>query len=308
MGIERYVRESGDLRFLLRMKPKVMEVLKFLFSRTKPSGFLVHDIQGPETWMDTLERKDHAIEIQSLYYGALKACENLMEWCREKETGKRCSETRERIESNFEVFYKDGYYADRIFRGRPVQIKTPNPLVAILFGLPKYPERILEVVESEMTWEKGVATRGKHEAGFFPSGYHTGSVWSLTTAWACAAEFKASMPEHGWMYFKKLAEDVEKDSLGCIGECWDAFSSKPIGCGLQLWGSGFIPSLIDDYMVGIEIDTMNNRVKVSPLLPKEITWVERTRIFQGKPLRILIKRKNHRTVVKVDRNIPVIKD
>lgn len=308
IGLERYVRESGDLKFLKNIKLKVIEVLEFLFSRTNSLGFLTHDIDSPETWMDTLKREENAVDVQGIYYGCLKASENLLDWIGEEDIRKKVIKTKKMLETNFENFYIQGYYADRIYKGKPIHLKTSNVLVPLLFGLPKHRERIMEIIENEFTWEKGVSTMGKHEIGFSPYGYHTGSVWSLTTAWACACEFLTDMPEHAWKYFKKLANDLETDSLGCIGECWDAVSSKLLGCGLQLWGSGFIPSLIDDYMLGIEIDSIQRKIRISPKLPKEIQWIKRERIVQGKPIKIIVKRNKNRVEIRCKSPFILIKD
>jgi len=46
-------------------------------------------------------------------------------------------------------------------------------------------------------------------------------AWSLTTAWAAAAEFTRGRPQQGWSMMKILAEDTERDALACIGECWN---------------------------------------------------------------------------------------
>ncbi len=295
ISLERYVRETGDIGFLMKLKPKLTEILGFVSKRTN-SGFLIHDLDEAETWMDTLRRGDAAIDVQSIYYGALKSSKNLLSVL--KEETEDIDKSMKKLKKSFEIFCLNEYCADRLFKGKPVEIKTANPLLSVFFKLCKQPEKIMETIESpEFTSEKGVRTRSNKEFGFSPSGYHTGSTWSITTAWASACEFIINRPEAGWFYLKKLIDDLERDSIGCIGECWDSFNSRLIGCGLQLWGSGFIPSLIDDYMLGIHIDSINKEIRISPKLPEEIEWIERTRMIGKNPVKLIFKKKDNKILV-----------
>jgi glycogen debranching enzyme len=179
-------------------------------------------------------------------------------------------------------FWNGDFYADRISNGSMVNIKTPNPLVPLAFGMGSHAKETLDIIESpRFTTARGVRTRAEGEHDYYPWEYHSGVVWSLTTAWASAAEFAHGRREKGWKYLKMLIDDMERDALGCVGECWNAGDLRLSGCGLQLWGSGFIPQLVDRFMLGIEPDAISGSVRISPRLPSGIRKIKR-RIHVGK--------------------------
>jgi glycogen debranching enzyme len=188
-------------------------------------------------------------------------------------------------------FFGNGFFADRFFWKQAIPTKTANALVPLLCGFNGHSREIMDVIESEpFTTETGVRTRAGGEEGFDPGGYHTGQAWSLTTAWACAAEFLSRRPSRGWRYLRLLLSDMDRDALGCIGECWNSSDLSLSGCPLQLWGSGFIPRLVDDFMLGIGINSLNRTISVSPRLPQSIRNIERARLTGLGPVRLRFKR------------------
>ena len=283
ISLENYVMNSGDLAFLKGMKPYLEASTHFLLScDTDGDGYIEHDLNSPETWMDTLKRDSRAVDIQALCYRALLSARHMLSLLPGKvgnglveEISSRAGFLRNNLERDF---FHNGFFADRLFWKQAVAIRTANALVPLLCGFRGHAREVLEAIESEpFTTKKGVRTRAGGEAEFDPGGYHTGAAWSLTTAWACAAEFLSGRPARGWRYLKTLLEDIERDSLGCIGECWNSSNLTLSGCPLQLWGSGFIPRLVDEFMLGIEIYSLNKTITVSPRLPPGINRIERLR-------------------------------
>jgi glycogen debranching enzyme len=280
-SLENYVMNSGDIVFLRRMRPYLEASMRYLFSRdTDGDGYIEHDQDFPETWMDTLKRDSRAADIQALYYRALLSAHTLLSLLPgRKDLLGEISSRAVFLSNNFERdFFHNGFFADRLFWGQAVAIRTANALVPLLCGFRGHSREILDAIESEpFTTGMGVRTRAGGEAEFDPGGYHTGASWSLTTAWACAAEFLAGRPTKGWRYLKTLLKDMDRESLGCIGECWNSSSLTLSGCPLQLWGSGFVPRLVDEFMLGIEINSLDRTIKVSPWLPPGTGRIERPR-------------------------------
>ena len=277
ISLESYLMNSGDLAFLRRMRPFLDASISFLFScDTDRDGYIEHDLSFPETWMDTLKRESRAIDIQALYYRALLSAQRLLSLLPARgnlpgEISSRAGILKESLERDF---FQNGFFADRLFWKQAVPVRTAN----LLCGFGRHSRKILDAIESEpFTTERGVRSRAGGEPDFSPGGYHTGSVWSLTTAWACAAEFLSGRPSAGWRYLKTLLKDIDRDSLGCIGECWNSSNLSLSGSPLQLWGSGFIPRLVDEFMLGIDIDSPNRTVRVSPYLPPGTSRIERIR-------------------------------
>jgi glycogen debranching enzyme len=275
IGLERYVRCSGDVEFLRSMEKHLQSSMEFLSSRSA-GGFLMHDSTESETWMDTLKRKGAAVEVQALYFRALLSASYLFQLLG-KDSG-TLQKSAEFLSKNFDdVFLRDGFYADRIENGKAVTTMTANAFVPLFMGPGKGCPGMLECARSpRFLSARGIRTRARDDPGYDPKGYHTGSAWSLTTAWAAAAEFSCGRPQQGWDIMKILAEDTERDALGCIGECWNPEDMSLSGCPLQLWGAALFITLVDDFMLGIEANAPGMSVSVCPRIPSHIKKIERT--------------------------------
>jgi len=146
--------------------------------------------------------------------------------------------------------------------------------------------------------KKGVRTLSRIEKHYRPENYHSGSVWSLSTAWASAAEFKWKRAEKGEHFLHKLVEDQNESSLGCIGECWNAETSELTGCGLQLWGAAFAIRIIDEFLLGMRVDAARQAIEVSPCLPKSIDFIKRKKRVGNNWTEITITRSGEKIVAK----------
>jgi glycogen debranching enzyme len=243
--------------------------------------------------MDTIRRGPRAVDVQALYFGALNSAARMLALLGQKGLSAEAGEKAASLEKKFDSgFYSSGFYSDVLTDSGRVKTRTANALVPLLFGLGRHSREILRCIESgAFTTPVGVRTRAEGEDGFSPSGYHSGMAWSLTTAWASAAEFAAGRAEQGWGYMKILLDDANRDALGCIGECWDSRQHVQKGCGLQLWGSGFVPRLVDEFMLGLRINAMEKTIEASPALPRCVGMIERKRRIGGKEVSIRFEKR-----------------
>ena len=289
-----YFMVSGDTGFLKSMGGRIVSLTNYILGRGRDC-FMEHDRGQSETWMDTLRRGSMAVEVQALYFDALRSASRMLGELGESGLAVEAGKSAECLGKEFDrKFYSSGFYADRITdSGSAVNTKTANALVPVMLGLGSHGNEILKIIESEIfTTDSGVRTRASGEEGYSPSGYHTGSAWSLTTAWASAAEFASGRPEQGWSYMRTLLEDTEREALGCIGECRDSGSNALTGCSLQLWGSGFIPRLVDEFMLGLRIDAREKSIEACPSLPRGIRMLERERRVGKRMVRIMFEKRN----------------
>jgi len=268
IALNNYVFSSGNKKILKKIKyKKIMEFLK----KQEKNGLIFHE--GNETWMDSIERKGAGIEIQALYLKALHSVRNLLVLeGKEKEvhkTEKKAVELNRKIMHEYE---KDFVYRDLINEKNEF-IKTCNPLVYLMQK--KTTEKEIELFESdEFNCGKGVLTRSRKEQGFDSEGYHTGLTWSLCTGWMACAEFKAGRTEQGMHYLNKLIDDLEDDCVGGVGECWNS-EGELKGCGMQLWGHAFVIRAIDEFMLGIKLNTFEKKIYLKPILPEKINYLKR---------------------------------
>ncbi len=295
IALAHYYRNSGDKKFLEKTKTFLLQALRFLRRRdTDNDGLIEHDEKDNETWMDSLNRKENAVEVQALYIKALYEAIFLMEELKEEKTAK---ELKARVFHSafsfgkFRVF--ENFLADRLVGKIPVAEQTCNPLVAAMFGVCDCRDArhvLLEIESDVFDSHKGVRTLSKISRGFDPKGYHIGTAWSLSTGWASAAEFYWKQAQKGEHFLHKLFSDYHENALGCIGECWDSKTSELIGCGLQLWGAAFVIRIVDEFMLGMKANAAEMTIELNPCLPDGIDFIKRKKRVGKEWTEITIKR------------------
>jgi glycogen debranching enzyme len=298
-ALNNYVFASGNKKILNKIKYR--KVLLFLQSKEK-EGLIFHE--GNETWMDSIERKGAAIEVQALYLKALHSTRNLM--LLEEKTKEAHEIEKKAVKLNqliLNKFKTNGNYRD-LLNERNEFTKTCNPLVYLMQK--KAEEKEIELFESnEFNSVKGIITLGKKEKEFNPEEYHKGMAWSLSTAWMSCAEFKAERKEKGLHYLKKLIGDLNDDCIGGIGECWN-LQGKLKGCGMQLWGHAFVIKTIDEFMLGIKLNAFEKKIYLKPKLPEEVNYIERKLRIENNWFNLIIQKKEKQIKAKTtNKNIKI---
>ncbi|MEM4662431.1 MAG: amylo-alpha-1,6-glucosidase [Candidatus Diapherotrites archaeon] len=296
-----YIAFSGDTDFLENKIDLVCDIMQRLLAVTDSRGFISHDSKENETWMDSLNRYETAIEIQALFVKALSDFSELV-FLAKKPSGAAMALAFEaeglarRQQHLFEkVFYNDGKYADRICGEQKDFSKRPNALVPIMLGLSKF--GIEEFEKSDILCEKGVMSLSSENNGFDSASYHNGQAWSLCTGWLACAEFAMNRVEKGYEILKIIDDYTYGDTPGCIGESWNSKTFERMGCNIQLWGAALAIRAIDEFMLGIKPYAPRQEIEVCPRLPSSVGYVKRTINLGGKETSIIVKKQG--TSVKV---------
>jgi len=303
IALAHYYRNSGDKKFLEKTKPFLKQALRFLRSRdTDNDGLIEHDEETNETWMDSLNRKENAVEVQALYIKSLYEAIFLMKELKEERIAK---ELKARVFHSafsfgkFRVF--ENFLADRLLGKNAVADQTCNPILAAMFGVSDHHDSrhvLMEIENNSFDSHKGIRTLSKISRGFDSKGYHTGAAWSLSTGWASAAEFYWKRAEKGGHFLHKLFSDYNENALGCIGECWDSDTNELIGCGLQLWGAAFIIRVIDEFMLGMRANAEKNGIEIDPCLPNGIGYIKRRKRIGKQWTEITIEQKGEEIIAR----------
>lgn len=233
--LERHHRLSDRLE---KAREEAMEELEL-----DERGVVQHHPRG--TWMDTLERPA-AVDIQSLWLEAARV------------TG---DPRQEELERGLELFLGDEYARDHLGEEPP---ETINPAVPLMLGQvgEEKAERYLQKINGEFSSRYGARTRSATDPGYNASGYHEGTVWGLTTAWAAAANFRYGKPGQGKNLLEKMAGLLDRNQPGALPELVDAETGELLGASEQAWSAGMFAHVVDSYLLGIEVD--GDRVKVDP--------------------------------------------
>lgn len=223
-----------------KIKRKMEEAIKNI--ETDKEGVVKHGEDG--TWMDTLQR-EKAVEIQSLN---LKAAEIMN------------SDKADNLEKGLKNFITDDYVKDTL-EGGEITINAAIPLMFKQLN-EEDAESALEVINAEFNSRYGARTRSMTDPGYDSSGYHTGSVWGLTTGWAAAANLTNGKSGQGENFLKKMNIYLDRNQLGGLPEVVDAENGELLGCGEQAWSAGITAHVIDSYLLGMEVD--KNKLVVNP--------------------------------------------
>jgi glycogen debranching enzyme len=205
-------------------------------------------VQNPpkSTWMDTLEREE-AVDVQALWLEAAR---------------RMSSEKAEELESGLEKFNSEDYMKDYLGEDPP---ETVNPAVPLMFGQldEEKAEKYLQKINGEFSSRYGARTRSMADPGYDSSGYHSGSTWGLTTAWAAAANLEYGNKQHGKSFLEKMTQFLDRNQLGALPEVVDSEKGELMGCSEQAWSAGLMAHVIDTYMLGIRPESPE-KVVINP--------------------------------------------
>jgi hypothetical protein len=271
IALDHYLRYTDDVLLVEELYGHARDALSYAARRDRDKdGLIEHDQEANETWMDSINRRDTGVEIQALYVKALEAFGNIAKALGKKANVKR---EKERALKRLALFESNDFFFDRIKDGDVVKSYGANALVPGVLGVSD--KKVVEEASRMLEFEKGIATLSKEDVGFDAAGYHTGSVWSLTTGWGACVAFKQGYEKRGLRWLNKMLADTGQDVVGCIGECWHAHTGRLMGCGAQLWGAAMVIRCVDEFMLGIQPDARNSSIKLVPRLPESITVISR---------------------------------
>jgi predicted glycogen debranching enzyme len=270
-ALKRYLEASGDEHTLRRLLPMFCDIVEHHVAGTR-FGIHVDPTDGlltqghphlPLTWMDAkvgdwvvTPRRGKAVEINALWYNALRILEN---WCRQTddlETAGKCATRAEAARRSFNArFWNEsrGCLYDVVDgeSGDDPSLR-PNQIFAISLDYPVLDEvrwpQVLAKVKEHLLTPVGLRSLGPEEPDYKPrydgdlrsrdAAYHQGTVWPwligpFVDAWlrvhpndlATARGFLAAFPAH-----------LHTACVGSISEVFDARAPfYPRGCVAQAW-------------------------------------------------------------------------
>lgn len=258
-----FIIAADKLRRHDEITEKIEEGMEQAMDRLELEKVIVqHDPDG--TWMDTLER-EKAIDIQSLWLEAADIMDD---------------ERAEKLRQGLKRFKEKGLVKDELEGGSD----TINTAIPLMFGHLEA-ESEMEKINGEFSSRYGARTRSVTDPGYDSKGYHTGSVWGLTTCWASAANFEQGHDRQGVNSLTKFDQLLDRDQPGALPEVVDAESGELLGAPEQAWSAGLVVHVIDSYMLGIEV--IEDHVEIDPA---EITATRKGKKIRGEKLDIRVER------------------
>jgi predicted glycogen debranching enzyme len=279
-----YFQKTNDLPFVLdEILPVLKNIIEWHFKGTKyhihvdSDGLLFAGEPGQQlTWMDArignwvvTPRMGKPVEIEALWYNALKIFETLLTINGETNAANEIAEKAAQAKKSFEEkfwFSEGGYLIDVIDPdGKPDYSIRPNQVFAL--SLPFHladgekGRSVMKIIRSKLYTPVGLRSlspedpeyKGHYGGNQFlrDSAYHQGTVWS----WLLGPYLEAGMKTEGEPFKTEAVEMIIQFAHhlneGCIGTVSEIFDGDaphhPRGCVAQAWGVAEILRVIKTY-------------------------------------------------------------
>jgi predicted glycogen debranching enzyme len=271
-AIYEYSKYTGRLDFVRRELWQTMQniiehyINGTLFSiHMDDDGLILH---GPRlTWMDAsiegkpvTPRGGKAVEIQALWYNALKIMETLAQRFNQIDESNRYRSIAERTRFSFnqKFWWSEGNCLyDTVENGKKDPSLRPNQIIAVSLSFcmleDAKTEKIVEAVWKTLFGSYGLKTLssndpnyvGSYKGGFVDRdrAYHNGTVWAWLLGPFITAFLKVKKHKVSWrkFAFEKFLqplffEEIQRAGIGCLSEIFDGnppHASR--GCISQAW-------------------------------------------------------------------------
>lgn len=271
-AIRALLHDTNDYEFVRQsLYPVLTDIIGWHVKGTRynihldADGLLYSGEPGVQlTWMDAkvgdwvvTPRQGKPVEIQALWYNALRVMEQLADRFGDKASRKQYRTMAERARKSFnELFWNDesGCLYDVVdTEARDASIR-PNQVLAISLAnsmvAKKRAESILRVVERELLTPRGLRTLAPNDARYIgryegdqlsrDGAYHQGTVWPwlmgpYITAYVKTFGEKAGR-EFGTEWLRNFANHLSEACVGQVSEIFDGDAPQsPRGCVAQAW-------------------------------------------------------------------------
>ncbi|HEX4604358.1 MAG TPA: amylo-alpha-1,6-glucosidase [Candidatus Angelobacter sp.] len=272
-AVRAYGEATRDYAFIRQELYDVLnQIIEFHIKGTRYNirldgdGLLSGGAPGAQlTWMDAkigdwvvTPRSGKPVEIEALWYNALRTMEELAERFGDADRQKKYSDLASRASAAFNrVFWNNnaGCLYDVVNGGAPDASMRPNQIFAVSLHYSMLPQEraraVVETVERELLTPVGLRTlspadpryRPRYEGNQFSrdSAYHQGTVWPWLLGPFVSAYVRinggtaeARARAHGLL--RGIEQHLTEAGLGQISEIFDADGPhRPRGCFAQAW-------------------------------------------------------------------------
>jgi predicted glycogen debranching enzyme len=267
-AVWRYWNVANERDTVLRLIPKLLDIVDHHLAGTNfnihvdpADGLLAQGAKGYQlTWMDAkvgdwvvTPRRGKAVEINALWYNALRILEQLLVEAGDEANARRLDEHARRARQSFnERFWNaDGQYLYDVIDPADAAVR-PNQIFAISLDFPVLDESrwnaVLEMVREKLLTPIGLRSLSREHPDYKAAydgdlrardaAYHQGTVW----AWLIGPYIDAWLKVHPTDRAAALhLLDAFREHAGsaCIGTISEVFDAEPPyhprGCAAQAW-------------------------------------------------------------------------
>lgn len=272
-AVLQYLKYTGDFMFVLKnlwenLKITVENLVKGVYGRIRvdDDGLLLH---GPQlTWMDTvvegqpvIPRAGKAVEVQALWYDALKTLELLARKFKEPSQAEKFARLAEKARESFTAKFwnvdKNCLFDVLDPHGSGDPSVRPNQIIAVSLDFTMLDKaksaKVVDSARRELLTPYGLRTLAKSDSRYVgvyygdrrsrDLAYHNGTVWPwllgpFITAYLKTEGYREYTREHAFKNYllPLFTRQIFEAGLGVISEIFDGDQPhEPRGCIAQAW-------------------------------------------------------------------------
>lgn len=282
IAVYKYLQASGDKKFVLNeILPVLKDIIDWHFKGTRynihadDDGLLFAGEVGQQlTWMDArignwvvTPRMGKPVEIQALWYNALKIFAELLRMNKQKQDADAVEASAAKAKESFDrlFWFENGNYLYDVIdeNDNPDNTLRPNQLFAasLPFAMIEGDKAraVFDIITEKLYTPVGLRSLPEYDEHYIhhyggdqwhrDSSYHEGTVWSWLLGAYVDAMQKVETEKSG---AKKIIEDfkyhLNEACIGSVSEIFDADAPHhPRGCVAQAWGVAEILRVIKEY-------------------------------------------------------------
>jgi len=267
-AVWRYVNATNDRETLRMLLPKLLDIVDHHLRGTRfnihvdpADGLLSQGADGYQlTWMDAkvdgwvvTPRRGKAVEINALWYNALRILEQLLIQEKDDANARRMDEHASQARKSFNerFWYDEGQYLYDVVDANDTALR-PNQIFSISLDFPVLDEgrwrRVVSVVQDELLTPVGLRSLSRNHPDYKPAydgdlrardaAYHQGTVWGwligpFVDAWLKVHPSDVKTAIH---FLDGFRAELGTSCIGTISEVFDAEAPfTPRGCAAQAW-------------------------------------------------------------------------
>lgn len=315
MTLGEYVRWTGDLQLVRRLRPNLEAALAWIerYGDVDGDGFyeyLCRSTRGIKNqgWKDSASSTTHRdgqsaeppialAEVQGYVYAAWLSAAQLYEQLGESGPAERYRTLAADLRQRFQQQWWSE--TDQFFAMALDSEKRPLQTVSSNVGHCLWTEMLDHgpawavadrLVREDMLCGWGVRTLSSLETSFNPMSYHNGSVWPHDNSIIVAGLKRYRMDERALQIAQQMLDAAVRFPLYRLPELYCGFARDrryysmpaqyPVSCSPQAWAAGSV-FLVIQSLLGLQVDAAAGRVTMRPTLPKGVNFLQMKNLAIG---------------------------
>ena len=281
IAMDDYVTQSGDIAFAREKWDNIWRAYQFLRSTYDERGFAQNAGIG-HGWVEGGPLLPVKAEFYQSGLGveALRALSSLAGFVGKDDVKKELGDEFKRQQGALDKAFwssKTNSYAFAVDRNNQL-VEEPSVLatVPMWFGLTDVVHAetmITRLADADHETDWGMRIISSHSSHYDGSGYHFGSVWPLFTGWASVGEYRYHRELPAYSNLRANALMAFDGSLGHFtevlsGDYYQGFSTSSPH---QIWSAAMVVSPLLRGLFGLQTDTQNHQITLSPHVPADWT-------------------------------------